>query len=86
MSKDKLSDYQKALRISNVMPRFYLGQEVETKDGNIGIIVDLTMAHNGLYLSPQTAKAVVWFGTGNENDYGWVNKEYPLYELRPNEA
>ena len=40
MSTEKLSDYQKALRIASAMPRFYLGQEVQTKDGK-GIIVDL---------------------------------------------
>ena len=31
MSTEKLLDYQKALHIASVMPRFYLGQEVQTK-------------------------------------------------------
>jgi len=84
MSTEKLSDYQKALHIASVMPRFYLGQEVQTKDGN-GIIVDLKMQWNGLYIEPNTSEAVVWYSTelaANRTEGGnWVSFTYKLTEL-----
>ena len=84
MSTEKLSDYQKALHISSVMPRFYLGQEVQTKDGK-GIIVDLKMQWNGLYIEPNTSEAVVWYSTesaANRTEGGnWVSFTYKLTEL-----
>ena len=84
MSTEKLSDYQKALHIASVMPRFYLGQEVQTKDGK-GIIVDLKMQWNGRYIEPNKSEAVVWYSTesavnrteGNK----WVSFTYRLTEL-----
>ena len=84
MSTEKLSDYQKALHIASVMPRFYLGQEVQTKDGK-GIIVDLKMQWNGLYIEPNTSEAVVWYSTEsatNRTEGGnWVSFTYRLTEL-----
>jgi hypothetical protein len=82
MSTEKLSDYQKALHIAVVMPRFYLGQEVETKDGK-GIIVKLEMDFNGLYISPERSRAIVWFSTKKAFLDGtkWVNASYSLSEL-----
>lgn len=84
MSTEKLSDYQKALHIASVMPRFYLGQEVQTKDGK-GIIVDLKMQWNGLYIEPNTSEAVVWHSTesaANRTEGGnWVSFTYKLTEL-----
>ena len=84
MSTEKLSDYQKALHISSVMPRFYLGQEVRTKDGK-GIIVNLTMHWNGLYIQPNTSEAVVWYSTEtavNKTEGGnWISYTYKLTEL-----
>jgi len=84
MSTEKLSDYQKALHIASVMPRFYLGQEVQTKDGK-GIIVDLKMQWNGLYIKPNTSEAVVWYSTEtavNRTEGGnWVSFTYKLTEL-----
>jgi hypothetical protein len=64
------------------MPRFYLGQEVETKDGK-GIIVKLGMEFNGLYISPERSNAIVWFSTEKAVLDGrkWVNASYPLSEL-----
>ena len=75
----ELTDYQKALHIVSVMPRFFLGQEVKTKDGN-GIIVKLEMEWNGLYLSPERSKAQVWFGTRSETTK-WISDTYSLKEL-----
>ena len=82
MKIEKLSDYQKALHIAVVMPRFYLGQEVETKDGK-GIIVKLEMEFNGLYISPERSRAIVWFSTEKAVLDGtkWVNASYSLSEL-----
>ena len=78
-TETELTDYEKALRIASVMPRFFLGQEVKTKDGN-GIIVKLEMEWNGLYLSPERSKGQVWFGTGNKNTK-WLSDTYSLNEL-----
>ncbi len=84
MSTEKLSDYQKALHIASVMPRFYLGQEVQTKDGK-GIIVDLRMQWNGLYIEPDKSEAVVWYSTesaATKTEGGsWVSFTYRLTEL-----
>lgn len=84
MSTEKLSDYEKALHIANVMPRFYLGQEVQTKDGK-GIIVDLKMQWNGLYIEPNTSEAVVWYSTESAASRveggNWVSFTYRLTEL-----
>ena len=84
MNTEKFSDYQKALSIASDMPRFYLGQEVQTKDGK-GIIVDLKMQWNGLYIEPNTSEAVVWYSTesaANRTEGGnWVSLTYKLMEL-----
>lgn len=84
MNTEKLSDYQKALHIASVMPRFYLGQEVQTKDGK-GVIVDLKMQWNGLYIEPNTSEAVVWYSTesaASRTEGGnWVSFTYRLTEL-----
>jgi len=79
MGKDKRTDYEKALHIASVMPRFYLGQEVQTKDGK-GIIVKIEMEWNGLYISPERSRAVVWYSTSDEQNR-WVNASYGLSEL-----
>lgn len=83
MEKEKKSDYESALERVSSLPKFYLGQEVETKDGR-GIIVSLNMFHNGLYLSPESNSAVVWFSTQKAVSKGskWVNAVYLLSELK----
>ena len=80
--KDIFSDYEKALEIVSFIPKFYLGQEVETVDG-VGIIVKLEMLHNGLYVSPERSTAVVWFSTEKavSNGTRWVSSIYSLSEL-----
>jgi len=84
MSEQKESDYQKGLNAVKPLPTFYLGQEVETKDGK-GIIVRLSMEFNGLYLSPERSEAVVWYSTSKAFDEGitWVSFTYRLSELSP---
>lgn len=75
-----MTDYQKALRQASLMPRFHLGQEVETPIGK-GIIVKLVMPFNGLYISSNISFAVVWFSTSDSKD-GWVNREFSLSEIK----
>ena len=80
MSKEQnIEDKDKALHIGDVMPRFYIGQEVKTKDGK-GIIVKLEMEWNGLYISPERIKAQVWFGTGSKTTK-WISDTYSLKDL-----
>ena len=71
-----------ALRQTAVMPRFFIGQEVKTEHG-IGIIVAIEMPHNGLYLQPERAEAVVWYSTERAFKEGikWVSFTYKLTEL-----
>ena len=86
MSIDNLSDYEKGLYAVKNIPMFYLGQEVQTKDG-IGIIVYLKMDWNGLYIEPHTSEAVVWYSTESAvrkaegNGSRWVSFTYKLTEL-----
>ena len=70
------------LNILAVMPRFFIGQEVKTEHG-IGIIVAIEMPHNGLYLQPERAEAVVWYSTERafEESIKWVSFTYKLSEL-----
>ena len=77
------TDYEKALEVVKNLPRFYLGQEVQTENDGKGIIVDLKMEFNGLYISPERSKAVVWFSTSKAASDGttWVNSEYKLSEI-----
>lgn len=76
----KLSDYTRSLRQTAVMPRFFIGQEVKTEHG-IGIIVAIEMPHNGLYLQPERAEAVVWYSTERAFEEGRVSFTYKLSEL-----
>jgi hypothetical protein len=83
-AKNGLSDYDYSLvQVSN-MPRFFIGQEVKTKHG-IGIIVAIEMPHNGLYLQPECAEAVVWYSTQRafEQQIRWVSFTYKLSDLSP---
>lgn len=78
------SDYQKAKEdLKENLPSFSLGEEVKTKEG-IGVIVSLRMPHNGLYLSPESAMAVVWFSTQKavNESLNWVSSEMYLHEIQ----
>lgn len=78
-ANEATTSQDKAFGIASVIPRFYLGQEVQTKDGK-GIIVKIEMEWNGLYISPERSIAVVWYST-DDTQCKWVNKQYTLNEL-----
>lgn len=77
-------DYTNALAAIESMPKYYLGQEINTPDGK-GIIVQIKMDWNRLYISPKTGSAVVWYSTEGavEKKEGgrWVSFTYSLTEL-----
>lgn len=70
---------KKIIERMDLMPKFQLGQLVKTPDGE-GIIVELKMVWNGLYISEETAKATIWYST-DEAQKGWVSNTYSLNEL-----
>ncbi len=72
--------YESELETMSNLPKFYLGQEVVSPIGK-GIIINLQMPSNGLYLSPEKATAIVWFST-EAAQAGWVQKEFSLDELK----
>lgn len=74
------NDYKNALERTKIIPKIYLGQEVDTPIGR-GIIVSMVMEYNGLYIVPERSKAVVWFSTADAKN-GWCNKEFNLSELK----
>ncbi len=80
----KLTDYQKGLESVDGIPQFYLGQEVHTKDGT-GIIVELKMRYNGLYIEPNNSEIIVWYSTDGAIPIGiggkWIAYTYKLTEL-----
>lgn len=73
------TNYEKALNISRDIPRFYIGQEVQTKNGR-GIIVKIEMEWNGFYIFPDKIKATIWFG-GASNRAKWISDSYNLEDL-----
>ena len=81
-----MNSYQKAKNSTLAMPKFYLGQEVETEDG-IGIIVKQEMEWNGLYISPKLSSITVWYSTESsisiEGSSGkYVSYTYNIEELQ----
>lgn len=84
MTAIQLSDYERVLNIINTIPKFFLGQEVQTKDGK-GIIVGLSVEWNGLYIVPESSTAVVWYSTEKsvtKKDGGkWISSIYKISEL-----
>ena len=46
----------------------YLGKKVNTKYGE-GIIVEISMPVNGLYISPEKTMVVVWYPEFNRNTF-----------------
>jgi hypothetical protein len=81
MIGDKTSYLAALDRVNDELPIFHLGQEVDTEYGR-GIIISIAMPHNGLYLSPEQANAVVWYSTEGATQ-GWVNHEFRLTDLTP---
>lgn len=83
MKKEKKSDYEAALENVSTLPKFYLGQEVETKDGR-GIIVSLQMRYDKYDVDTDFSSATVWFSLEKAVANGrWVNATYLLEHLKP---
>ena len=80
---EKLTDYQRGLEAVKNLPKFYLGQEVSTEFGN-GIIVDMAMSYNGLYIEPEKSTVAVWYSTDRavEESTGWVSHVFKLNEIQ----
>jgi hypothetical protein len=76
-----MNDYKRAKESLSDLPRFYLGQEVET-DLGVGVIVNMKMDFNGLYLEPLSSKAIVWFSTESSKQ-GWVSYTFFFNEIKP---
>ena len=76
-----MNDYEKALKLLEDMPKYHLGQEVNTPNGK-GIIVELNMDHNGLYLVPHRSGVKVWYSNQRavESD-GWITNSYVLTQI-----
>lgn len=79
----KPTDYQIAKDILTdiKIPKYHIGQEVETDIG-VGIIVSIEMPYNGLYISPERTMCVVWFSTEGAKG-GFVNRQFKISELKP---
>lgn len=73
------TNYEKSLNISRDIPRFYIGQEVQTKNGK-GIIVKIEMEWNSFQISPEKIKAQIWFGEGSKRAK-WISDSYNLEDL-----
>ena len=76
-----MNDYERAKNSVSTLTKFYLGQEVETEFG-VGIIVNLEMSFNGLYVSPESSKVTVWFSTEGAKE-GWVSHNFSIYKIKP---
>jgi len=77
-----MTDLEKELENVSNVPKLHLSQKVRTQHG-IGIIVNLNIPFNGLYLSPERAEAVVWYGT-EKNEFGnnrWVSFTHKLQDI-----
>lgn len=78
------TDYnKKIIERLKLMPKFFLGQEVTTPDGE-GVIVELKTEWNGLYIQEERATATVWYST-DEAQNGWVSRSYKLSEISEKE-
>ncbi len=75
------SDFQIAVHNSRDIPKIYIGAIVNTENG-IGIVVSLSIQHNGLHIMPDKTKAIVWFGTEKSSEEtGFVHKEFDFNQL-----
>lgn len=84
ITRDSMTDYEKAKQSLKSLPKYYLGQEVMTKQGK-GIIVELRMEWNGLYVVPERSEAIIWYSTNEATRRpeggNWVSYTYKLTEL-----
>ena len=74
-----MTDYEKSLENCKTIPKFYLGEEVETPIG-YGIIVNLILQHNGLFIDSGYPIVVVWFSVADSKD-GFVNRSFNISEI-----
>jgi hypothetical protein len=74
------TDYGKAKINVSRLPKVYLGQEINTPLGK-GIVINMSMPSNGLYLSPEKAELTVWFST-MQFKHGWVQYTYSYNDLK----
>jgi hypothetical protein len=74
------TDYGKAKINVSRLPKVYLGQEINTPLGK-GIVINISMPSNGLYLSPEKAELTVWFST-MQFKHGWVQYTYSYNDLK----
>jgi hypothetical protein len=58
------------------------GRKVQTPAGE-GILIEVTMPHNGLYYEPERADLLVWYGGGGT---GWSWRTWNLTEVRLSES
>lgn len=80
--------YESEKQNAAALPKFYLGQEVVVPGGEKGVIQSLEFPTNGLYMSPELAKAVVWFGAKSSakiEGFGgrWSAFSFSLSDLKP---
>jgi hypothetical protein len=77
------NDYQKQLERVKDIPKYYLGQEVTTNDGDTGIIIGLKMPTNGLYIEPERIEVTIWFGMDNGvKTNKWIQHTYYISDLK----
>lgn len=78
----KRTDYDSALESCAGTGLFQIGREVVTGEGK-GIIVASEMPYNGLYVSPERTRYVVWFGVDKSvgEEIGYTNMSYSHEEL-----
>ena len=76
--------YTETLAQLKAKPVFSIGQEVKTPDG-MGVIVSLEMKFNPIYVSLESAEAVVWYSADRtvrrESGGSWAAFTYKLSEL-----
>jgi hypothetical protein len=58
----KKTNYQIQVdRVKETVPKICIGQEINTSLG-IGIVTEMSIPQNGLYLSPERLEIKVWYG------------------------
>ncbi len=73
--KDYFEEVQEQL---DIMPKFSYGEKVMTKYG-VGIIVNIGMPFNGLYVQPVNTKITVWYSARS------MDNRFISMSFRPNE-
>jgi len=70
-----MTDYEKALKSLDTIPKYHIGQEINTIFGK-GIIVEICMPFNGLYIEPNKSTVVVWFSAQDSRSIGTFTGSY----------